>query len=409
MNQSKTAVVEFSGSKVPTLSSGEIEPLALANWEYGCQKKIATKNVITANQVASTLIGLQDQRIINWLTTERARVCALSFGDFMIELCCRYIRKGWETKERTAVLLSRMPKSSTFAEWTTDVLAHSALIAHTTAALSDEHLRHTFEAGMCDSLRREYQCTENAPTDAIEPTGENVLFDWISAVTLIDDNRIYNEQTARRMAKELAASNTPSFFSGKCKAPEAVDGDRSVKKPFVLAVKPNSSASSSSSTFVKRPPLLTKVECTLLKDNGGCNRCHCLFAGHETRKCPNNFPTMANYKEITPALVVASKPKGKVKSTVAAVMPSIEDINDSATKLDHSLSVSDITSFRGDHLFWDCLVEGSGSASSLEVAALIDNASHLVLIDEAFANKLTLHCFKLQNPEPITLAITDDT
>ncbi|KAG6863909.1 hypothetical protein C0991_002145 [Blastosporella zonata] len=333
------------------LSSGEIEPLALANWEYGCQKKFATKNVIAVNQVASTLIGLQDQRIINWLTTERARVCALSFGDFMIELHCCYIRKGWETKERTAVLSSRMPESSTFAEWTTDVLAHSTLIAHTTATLSDEHLQHTFEAGMCDSLRREYQRTENAPTDTIEPTGENVLFDWISAVTLIDDNRIYNEQTAHCMAKELAASNTPSFFSAKCKAPEAVDGDRSVKKPFVPAVKPNSSASASSSTFVKRPPLLTKVEHALLKDNSECNCCRCLFAGHETCECPNDFLTMADYKEITPALVVVSKPKGKVKSTVAAVMPSIEDVNDSATKLDHSLSVSDITSFRGDHLF----------------------------------------------------------
>ncbi|KAG6864351.1 hypothetical protein C0991_010269 [Blastosporella zonata] len=118
-----------------------------------------------------------------------------------------------------------MPDTTTFTEWTTNVLAHSALITNTIAALSDKHLCHTFEAGMCDSLCREYQRTENAATDAIDPTAKNTLFDWITVVTLIDDNSNYNEQTARRMAAELAASNASRFPNTKWKTPDAVDGN----------------------------------------------------------------------------------------------------------------------------------------------------------------------------------------
>ncbi|KAG6864278.1 hypothetical protein C0991_010863, partial [Blastosporella zonata] len=406
MSKPKTAVVEFLSSKVPTLTPGDIEPLALANWEYGCQNFFATKNVLAANQVASTLIGLQDQRIINWLMTERTRVCLLTFAQFMTELRRCYIRKGWETKERTTVLSSRMTESSTFAEWTTDVLAHAALISGTTAALSDERLRHTFEAGMCEALRREYQRTENAATDAIDPTADNALFDWISAVTLIDDDRNYNEQTARRMAAELAVSHVPANLNTKRKASKSADNDRFVKRPFIPTSKPNSSASAVLSSSVKRPPPLTEVERALLKDNGGCNCCRRLFAGHETRNCPNNFPTMADYKEITPGMVAAAKGKNRNKSTVAAVMPTIEDTEDSATESDCSLSVSETDSFCIDHLFWDCLVESSTSLSPLRVTALIDNASHLVLIDQTLANKLSLRPFKLADPQHINLAMS---
>jgi hypothetical protein len=58
------------------------------------------------------------------------------------------------------------------------------------------------------------------------------------------------------------------------------------------------------------------------------------------------------------------------------------------------------------HLFWRCNAFGGRESELPQIlTCLLDNGCHLVLIDDAVARCLHLHCFHLKNPEPIELAL----
>ncbi|KAF8217329.1 hypothetical protein K438DRAFT_1954180 [Mycena galopus ATCC 62051] len=109
--------------------------------EFGCLNYFATKNIPADNQVAVCLISLHDQKVINWLAANHARLCTLTFAAFMVDI--------------------RMRDTSSFKEWTTGVIAHAVLMNGTPNALMNEQLRHTFEAGMSELLRRKYGKSDN--------------------------------------------------------------------------------------------------------------------------------------------------------------------------------------------------------------------------------------------------------
>jgi hypothetical protein len=176
-------------------------------------------------------------------------------------------------------------------------------------------------------------------------------------------------------------------------------------------VKPPSSTAQGPHRF---PPPLTAPERTLLNEHDGCTKCRCFFANHRAAQCNNDPPAADGYKELSQADVDAARrvPKGKAP-VVAAVMPSYNDSNDSADDGDvtESSEVSPASSPNDDfaHLIWRCLLEGPKSALPIAVNALIDNSSHLVIINDSLADSLGLRRFTLHRPKEITLALSDDS
>ncbi len=57
------------------------------------------------------------------------------------------------------------------------------------------------------------------------------------------------------------------------------------------------------------------------------------------------------------------------------------------------------------HLFWDCLLNGPGVPTPIEIHALIDSSAHTVLIDQQLADCLGLRRHKLHTPLNVNLAM----
>ncbi|KAG2737970.1 hypothetical protein P692DRAFT_20760211, partial [Suillus brevipes Sb2] len=121
----------------------------------------------------------------------------------------------------------------------------------------------------------------------------------------------------------------------------------------------------------------------------------------------------ATYKTLTAASVLAKKTKKSnkdviaavdvaEKQTVAVVMPSAVLGNGSDTDEEC------VAPLQTPHLRWDCQVDGPAVSSPLNVSALIDHGSSLVLIDEALVSKLGLRRRLLPKPVPVTLALSQD-
>ena len=89
----------------------------------------------------------------------------------------------------------------------------------------------------------------------------------------------------------------------------------------------NSSASHNASSSSSRPtlPKLTAAERQLLFDNEGCLKCRHVFVPHRSATCPNNFPDLSNYKQLTQFFVDAIKKR--LGKPVAAIMTAVDNVN----------------------------------------------------------------------------------
>jgi hypothetical protein len=198
-------------------------------------------------------------------------------------------------------------------------------------------------------------------------------------------------------------------------------------------------------------PKLTQREHSLLFDNEGCLKCHRFFAGHHSDTYPYGFPSPTTYRALTQADVERAK-KGNHPTTrlapaamtssapprnhpVAAIMgttdpnavyPSMSasSVLDSDVASESNNEVSSISScstshrtggkgvflpLKVPHLFWHCLIQGpSVNDLPTPLTSLLDNGSHLVLIDDATVRHLRLRRFRLKTPEYVDLAMKLD-
>jgi hypothetical protein len=224
---------------------------------------------------------------------------------------------------------------------------------------------------------------------------------------------------------------------------------------FSSTANPSNAATSSSTP--RYAPCLTELEHQLLMDNESCFKCWKLFADHQSKNCPNNFPNGVRYCPLTQSDVdCASAKHNQNTCTTAAVLP--ENKNVSTTTVhpvaavlgssqqpvaymptnassvleanDNDLSMSstsvsnfnvataitcsilsttapkaDTVPFCVPHLFWRCSISGASESFPLTFNALIDNGSHTVLIHEELVNTLCLHHCLLPELENVELVM----
>ncbi|KAJ7158997.1 hypothetical protein C8R43DRAFT_882239, partial [Mycena crocata] len=415
MFSSKVATLDTPTGKLPTLYPGDVTPLVLNDMEMHFINYFDTKDIDEKRHVRLALGCFQDTRAKNWFRppAERKRLIELPFEAFMLEAQTKFLKASWKSDTRNEILSARMPDTNTFAEWSTHVESLNSLLIGTEHALDETRIRHTLEAGMPAGLRT---LVNDKKTGCANITKYS---EWIMEVIVLDNKRVADDEHHRMLILEAVRAE-------KRKAAE--DSDRVSKKPNSKPASTASTSASTSSTSAnkKTVPTLDLDERKLLEDNNGCTRCRRFFVGHRHRDCNNPWPDADTYQHLTQAHVdhakqamrAASKGKGKANAAtsttstpaIAAIMAPVEfDSDDSCdSEQDLSRNVSKLTSnpHSVPHLFWDCLVEGPMSNLPLHSRALIDNGCHLVVIDEDLADKLDLRCFKLREPEDVSLAFS---
>ncbi|KAJ7785793.1 hypothetical protein B0H16DRAFT_1753716 [Mycena metata] len=105
-------------------------------------------------------------------------------------------------------------------------------------------------------------------------------------------------------------------------------------------------------------------------------------------------------------LAAAKTPAVAAVKNIAAVLPDIEDDDDSS---DGDLSNRVSSKFRTPHLYWDFRMEGPNTNLPISVHGLIDNGAHLVLIHPDVVDRMGLKRRRLHKPEDVEVAMNDDT
>ncbi|KAG2737936.1 hypothetical protein P692DRAFT_20760337, partial [Suillus brevipes Sb2] len=353
----KTAVVEQSApSKPPKLTAGEITPQVAHDWENACETYFLHKEVKAADQVKMVAFGMLDPRLHTWYLTQRTVLNAGTFAAYMKAFRSAWLESHWANKLRKKVLGSHQG-TRPFYEWALDIQNQNALLYGNPAYLSEKQLRDQLEAHICDEL--------TIPVFRAKLADDLSLKDWIEEVKHLDDKRLEDLASHRKISKRngTSSSNKPS----------------------------NKTYNSSS----PRLGSLTEAERTLLAKHKGCFKCRKFYVSHQSKDCSEGAPEASSYKTLTEADAIAAKPKTKTVAAVGpvgAVMPSsvLEDGSDSEDDMY-------VAPFETAHLLWPCLLTGPSSASFERVDALIDHGSHLVLIDENVVERLGLRRRKLHS------------
>jgi hypothetical protein len=285
------------------------------------------------------------------------------------------------------------------------------------------------EAGMDDRLSR--KCAAEKINKVVE------FKKWMSEVKRVDDalradrkdfeNIVRSAREAGRQANPLGEpsrrQNTAPSSGGVAGSPRAPR----------------------TTNDCPRMPRLTDAEHKLIFDNEGCLKCRRFFAGHRSSNCNNDFPDPATYRTLMQADVDAAKRRRSARSVatvnasasseshpipVAPVVSSsrypleymmqgnssvLEGGDDSDTESDKVCEhptpicppVSRVVVVLGGgesakmnlegrsapipHLFWQCATGGPTSDSfPISLRALLDNGSHMDLIDSEYAKELGL-------------------
>jgi hypothetical protein len=224
----------------------------------------------------------------------------------------------------------------------------NSLLVNTESHLTDERLCSHLESAMCRDLLDDYRADPIAK--AIATTKLSL---WLHEVKHIDDARLrsYNhmkatvEEVEHKLNKRLAPAG---------------DSGGSAKRPRSEGP---SNSSSAGNNATKRCPPLTEEEKKILDANQGCRLPFQMTHHSSDKMCP--FPLADPYIPVTQKFVDNfCKGKGKenapiaaaaiVDTHVAAVLPDIDDPNDSSGMSDSDLSGRNVSfPHKVPHFFWE--------------------------------------------------------
>ncbi|KAG2754968.1 hypothetical protein P692DRAFT_201680044, partial [Suillus brevipes Sb2] len=374
----KSAVVEQSApNKPPKLSAGDITPQVACDWQNACETYFLHKAVDEADQVKMIASGMADPRLRTWYLTQRATLSAGTFTEYMTAFRNAWLDSHWAMKLRKKVLGSQQG-TRPFYEWALDLQNQNTLLYGNPSHLSDIQLRSQLEANVCDELTIRVLRAKLA--------ANLTLKEWIEEVKHLDDKRLEDLASHRKIAEELHKSS---------------------KRNTSSVNKISSSSSKSYNASSPRLGALTEAERALLMKHKGCFKCRKFYVSHQSKDCTDGAPEASSYKMLTESDATAAKPKTK---TVAAVGP-VGAVMPSSVLDDGSDSEDDmcVAPFETAHLMWPCHLTGPSSTSSERIEALIDHGSHLVLIDENVVERLGLRRRKLHTKIEANSAFMDVT
>ena len=143
------SVEQDTPSKAPMLFSGDITPKVMREFEDACFGYFENKEIAADKQVRKILAGLKDDRVKEWLSVDRDRVCNLTFAEFMVEFRASYLPKNWE-QDACAEVLSLTQGNQTFWDFTISLQSKNTLLHryYVFSTLPKDKLHHQMEANM---------------------------------------------------------------------------------------------------------------------------------------------------------------------------------------------------------------------------------------------------------------------
>ncbi|KAG2019799.1 hypothetical protein CC2G_005202 [Coprinopsis cinerea AmutBmut pab1-1] len=205
-----------------------------------------------------------------------------------------------------------------FDNWGTDANAqqNSKMSYNTRMASIKDNGKHfpTLTAGKCtiEILDRFQTACENK---AIQRGIEDANFDEIA---------VFNEWIRKLIGVDKKIARLRALSK------KLFEAERAAKKPRTN----NAGGSSDGNRTGRRAdwvPNLTEDEKDILGRHGGCFKCRQFYAGHRWATCPNGYPSLKDYKKITPQMAADAKKKrdnatnntsASNGKAVAAVLPS---------------------------------------------------------------------------------------
>jgi hypothetical protein len=191
----KYASVEQSAvNKPPKLSPGELMPEVACDWQNACLTYFMHKAIEAGDQVKMIASGMTDPRLHIWYLTQRDTLDAGTFDAYMTALKSAWLETHWDTKLRRKVLGSHQGNRA-FYEWALELQNQDALLYGNTAHLSDAQLHNQLEANICDKL--------TIPVLQAKLAAELTLKEWIEEVKHLDDKRLEDLASHKKIAEEL--------------------------------------------------------------------------------------------------------------------------------------------------------------------------------------------------------------
>ena len=385
---------QTTANKPPLLTAGDITPEALRAWEMGCLQFFRQKGLAEEEQVGKVAWNLQDLRVQDWYSHDCERLNAMTFTDFMKEVRSYWLPSDW-ADSICQKMLSSTQGDKAFHVWAAEVQSQNVLLWGSPSYLPDDNLRFHLESHMHKDLLAEYRAGK---VDA-----EQDLRQWIVAVRKLDEKRL------------------DDLTQQKAVVAEAIRASRSF--PASRSTSAGTTKASLDDKARSHVPRLTTEERKLLQDNAGCFKCRQFFQSHTLSTCTNDFPDAKGYKTLTAADVEATRIKKRAKPIAAVIedepivkraRASVEEIVEPIAVVMPSAALGNgsesgdecVAPFSVPHFRWRCLLDGPNTEFSIPVDALIDNGSHLVLIDDALVKKLSVHVRPLKETIDVSVAMS---
>ncbi|KAG1898327.1 uncharacterized protein F5891DRAFT_955705 [Suillus fuscotomentosus] len=289
----KLAIVEQSTpNKLPKLLVGELTPEAARDWDNACSTYFMHKGIKVQDQVRMIVFGMLDPHLQTWYLTQCAVLDAGTFAAYMTALKNTWLETHWDTKLCKKVLGSQQG-SHPFYEWALQLQNQNALLYGNTAHLTGAQLHNQLEVNICDELTMLVLRARLADNLTLK--------EWIEEVKHLDDKRLKDLASHKKIAEELYRSSKRTTSSNHTKNP------------------------SSPKTYNSSSHLggLTETERTLLMDHKGCFKCRKFYVSHHSKECTDSAPEASSYKTLmeADALAAKSKTKKQTRSVAAVALP----------------------------------------------------------------------------------------
>ena len=149
------SIIHTAYNHPPTVTEGELTPKIVMEFEQLCHTFFdnAKGGIPEEQRVARILSAFKDTLVCNWISSNRLKLIALSFDNFLAELCKKQLPRNWEDKVRTQILSDHLKVGTHFITWATRIQSLNCLLRDSMSHFSEQHLHKQIEAGIDEELQ----------------------------------------------------------------------------------------------------------------------------------------------------------------------------------------------------------------------------------------------------------------
>ena len=320
------ATVKFHDAHktAPILTPGTVSPAILSQLIQYFTSYFHKCKIANEDKVRNILMSFQDIKIDNWIKNNNDTFLAdgYTFESFTAELRKRFLDPHWESSIVRTVVNSQMTSTESFTTFANRVMQGNNLLIGTPSRLDAAALRAKLEINMSGYLAD--KIARLRPTDKDRIASIEVFEDWLSEISLLDDEitadlkRIADFATEHIAKRQRLNTSQYNFYNEQqthhdaTKFQSPVTGANAITPQnnslFAPPIHHNNSTSTRGgyrgqttqrTSKRTRCPKLLPVEYDLLEKHSGCRKCRKFYVNHKAPDCPNGWPNPDTYVTLT--------------------------------------------------------------------------------------------------------------